>query len=158
MEIKPLICSSNLLSSILFVIFSRQAYITSDGEYIANMLLSSFKLSILGKSIYRSGSSVDVLESTAWIREVIIHYQKKKKIGNPCHKGTYSIKKWQSLVLCTRLEYGYYTMPPDVPRISLNYQNMDGCVRVSAEESIKMRCKCGLMGRECNCVIVCAYS
>ncbi len=68
-------------------------YITSDGEYKANMLLSSFKLTILGKSIYRSGSSVDVLESTAWIREVIIHYQKKKKIGNPCHSSsTYSIK------------------------------------------------------------------
>ncbi len=52
------------------------------------MFLSSFKLTILGKSIYRSGSSVDVLESTAWIREVIIHYQKKKKIGNPCNIGT----------------------------------------------------------------------
>jgi hypothetical protein len=39
----------------------------------------------------------------------------------------------------TRLEYGSYTMPPDVPRIFLKYQNMDGSVCVSAEESLKVR-------------------
>ena len=43
----------------------------------------------------RSGSSFDILESTAWIREVVVHSQKKRK--GWCHqKYCYCNHQWQN--------------------------------------------------------------
>lgn len=51
-----------------------------------------------GKAITGSGSSFDILESTAWIREVVVHNQKKRKgVGKFCSFSFSPLGVWKGV-------------------------------------------------------------